>query len=71
MTYDYDIVVVGAGPAGLMTAKTASEEGLKVLLFDAKEDLVKVKRSCCANLINEPNIIVSLSPLKAIRSGSI
>jgi len=55
MTYDYDIVVVGAGPAGLMTAKTASEEGLKVLLFDAKEDLVKVKRSCCANLINEPN----------------
>jgi len=55
MNTDYDIVVIGAGPAGLMAAKTASKEGLKVLLVEAKEDLTKVKRACCANLINEPN----------------
>ena len=30
----YDLVVVGAGPAGSMTAKTAAEEGLSVLLLD-------------------------------------
>lgn len=55
MNFDYDIAVIGAGPAGMMAAKTAAQEGLNVLLVDAKEDLTKVRRSCCANLINEPN----------------
>ena len=30
----YDLVVVGAGPAGAMTAKTAAEKGLKVLMLE-------------------------------------
>ena len=30
----YDVIVVGAGPAGSMTAKTAAEEGLSVLLIE-------------------------------------
>jgi len=30
----YDLVVVGAGPAGSMTAKAAAEKGLEVLLID-------------------------------------
>jgi len=30
----YDLVVVGAGPAGSMTARTAAEKGLNVLLID-------------------------------------
>ncbi len=30
----YDVVVVGAGPAGSMTAKTAAERGLEVLLLE-------------------------------------
>jgi len=30
----YDVVVVGAGPAGAMTAKTAAERGLEVLLLE-------------------------------------
>jgi flavin-dependent dehydrogenase len=55
MAFTYDIVVVGAGPAGMMAAKTVSREGLKVLLVEAKGDLTKVRRACCANLINEPN----------------
>jgi flavin-dependent dehydrogenase len=55
MNSDYDIVVIGAGPAGMMAAKTAAQEGLKVLLVDAKEEIAKVRRSCCANLFNEPN----------------
>jgi len=32
----YDLVVVGAGPAGSMAAKAAAEKGLEVLLIDRK-----------------------------------
>jgi flavin-dependent dehydrogenase len=39
------VVIVGAGPAGLMTAKTASESGLKILLLDRKTDISKVHRT--------------------------
>ncbi len=34
---DYDIVVVGAGPAGSSAAKAAAERGAKVLLIDRKQ----------------------------------
>ena len=30
----YDIIVVGGGPGGLMSAKTAAEDGLKTLLIE-------------------------------------
>lgn len=33
----YDIIVVGAGPAGSLTAKTAAEHGAKVLLIEEHE----------------------------------
>ena len=36
---DYDIVVVGAGPAGSTTARIAAKSGLKVLLVDKKQEL--------------------------------
>lgn len=35
----YDVVVVGAGPAGSVTAKTAAEKGLDVLLIDRNPDI--------------------------------
>lgn len=34
MTERYDVVVVGAGPSGILAAKTAAEKGLKVLLLE-------------------------------------
>ena len=45
----YDVVVVGAGPAGLMAAKTAAENGLKVALIDRKSNIAEIRR-CCATM---------------------
>ena len=36
---DYDIVVVGSGPAGATTARIAAENGLRVLLLDKRQEL--------------------------------
>jgi len=54
MEKTYDVIVVGAGPAGLMTALTAGTAGLRVLLVEMKRDITRVFRSCCCNLIIEP-----------------
>jgi len=42
----YDLVVVGAGPAGLMAAKVAGENGLKVALVERKKAIPKTMRPC-------------------------
>ncbi|MEI6126060.1 MAG: NAD(P)/FAD-dependent oxidoreductase [Pseudomonadota bacterium] len=54
MTKQYDVIIVGAGPAGLMVARTVAAHGLSVLLADVKKDFSRVFRSCCCNLIIEP-----------------
>jgi len=50
----YDLIVIGAGPAGLMASINAVEGGLRVLLVERKNDVSKVTRSCCSMWINEP-----------------
>jgi len=42
----YDLIVVGGGPGGLMSAKTAAEGGMKVVLIERKKDLTKIHRAC-------------------------
>ncbi|MCP4716058.1 MAG: FAD-dependent oxidoreductase [Deltaproteobacteria bacterium] len=54
MTQKYDVIIVGAGPAGLAAARMTGSRGLKVLLVDMKKDITKIFRSCCCNLIIEP-----------------
>jgi flavin-dependent dehydrogenase len=42
----YDLIVAGGGPAGLMAAKTAAEEGLKVVLIERKKSAANINRAC-------------------------
>ena len=55
MKTNYDVTIIGAGPAGLMAAITAAREGLRVLLVERKSGISRVQRSCCSSLIMEPD----------------
>lgn len=46
-----DLLVIGAGPAGLMAAKTAAELGLKVTLIEKNKDFKQLRRACSAQFI--------------------
>jgi flavin-dependent dehydrogenase len=48
----YDVIVVGAGPAGLLAAKAAGENGLEVALLEKKDDPTKLTRACGQTLIS-------------------
>jgi flavin-dependent dehydrogenase len=42
----YDLIVVGAGPAGLTAAKVAAENGLSVALIERKNSVDEILRMC-------------------------
>ncbi len=46
-----DLIIVGAGPAGLMAAKTAAEMGLKVVIVEKSKNFDHLKRACSAQII--------------------
>lgn len=51
MTRKYDLIIVGAGPAGLMAAKTAGENGLSVALLERKPNVKIIERACMEALL--------------------
>jgi flavin-dependent dehydrogenase len=46
MAGDYDVVIIGAGPAGAMAAKTAAEIGLRTVVIERKRRPADIFRSC-------------------------
>lgn len=48
----YDVIVVGAGPAGLLAAKAAGLAGCRVALIDRKTDLKVLERLCGQTLVS-------------------
>lgn len=42
----YDLIVIGAGPAGLTAAKIAAENGLSVALLERKNSIEQILRMC-------------------------
>ena len=50
----YDLIVVGAGPAGLIAAKTAAQKGLNVLLLERKPNPKLFKRANTCMLVTTP-----------------
>lgn len=52
MAQDYDLIVIGAGPAGLMAAKAAGLAGCKVALLERKADMNRLDRMCGQTLVS-------------------
>lgn len=46
MKKDADLIIVGAGPAGLTAARVAVEKGFKVILIEMKKDIPRITRTC-------------------------
>lgn len=64
---EYDIAVIGGGPAGLISAITAAQKNISVVLFESKEEiglhehcagLLSVEGLKSLNLLNLPNNII-------------
>lgn len=60
MKNEYDVIVVGAGPAGSMAARFAAQEGVSVLMLEKDRDVGYPVR--CAEAINKAGVEMFIKP---------
>lgn len=48
----YDLIIVGAGPSGLLAAKAAGLCGLNVALLERKSDITRIERTCGQTIVS-------------------
>ena len=51
MKQKYDVIVAGAGPAGLLAAKALAQNGFDVAVLERKADMSAVTRACGQSLL--------------------
>ncbi len=51
MNKKFDLIIIGAGPAGLMAASTAAKLGLTVKIIEKNKDFNELRRACSAQFI--------------------
>lgn len=56
-TVDYDVIIVGAGPAGLSTAETVAKNGLRCLVVDKVKEIGLPVRTSGASWIDEMTVL--------------
>ncbi|MBT5641511.1 NAD(P)/FAD-dependent oxidoreductase, partial [Candidatus Bathyarchaeota archaeon] len=70
VTDQYDIIVVGAGPAGALTARTAAENGAKVLILEEHEQ-AGTPVYCAEGLSHKGFIDSGLEPVEPLIAQKI
>ena len=60
MKNEYDVIVVGAGPAGSMAARFAAQEGVSVLMLEKDRDVGYPVR--CAEAIHKAGVEMFINP---------
>ena len=70
ITDQYDIIVVGAGPAGALTARTAAENGAKVLILEEHEQ-AGTPVYCAEGLSHKGFIDSGLEPVEPLIAQKI
>ena len=46
-----DVLIIDAGPAGLLAAYTAAKNGLSVAVVEMKRDITNINRACSAQFV--------------------
>lgn len=73
MNDSYDVIVVGAGPAGSLAAKTAAEKGASVLLLDRRKEFgapVRCGEGIGLHWVNELKLKINPKAISAEISGA-
>jgi predicted Rossmann fold flavoprotein len=65
----YDVIVIGAGPAGIMTAINTSKKGLKTLLIDKNQDIGKKLKLTGGGRCNITNLKNNNELINKIHNG--